>query len=133
MLPVYCLSIVLNALTGYILAFRQEETTEESLSFNFDSLTTRLLIGVLCALMGFIKLLSPVKESIIIIGDLVPALTGLCGGFILIYEFYGKRTTISSPKAELLAGFIAKNRTIAGFICIGAAVIHLFFSSIPLL
>lgn len=132
MLPVYFLSIALNALTGYILAFREKETNEETLSFNFDSLTTRLLTGALCALMGFLKLLSPVK-GIPVIGDLIPSLAGLCGGFILIYEFYGKRATISSPKAELFAEFIAKNRKIAGFICIGAAVLHLFFFPIPFL
>jgi hypothetical protein len=133
MLPIYYLSITLNALAGFILAFRQKETNAESLSFNLDSLTTRLLIGALCALIGFIKLLSPVIDNIPFIGDFIPALAGLCGGFILIFDFYGKRATISSPKAELLADYVAKYRKVTGFICLGSAVLHLFFYSIPLL
>jgi hypothetical protein len=136
MLPVYFLSITLNALAGFVLAFRQKETSAEPLSFNLDSLTTRLLIGALCALIGFLKFLSPVvlsegKEQIPVLGDFIPALAGLCGGFILIFEFYSKRATISlSPKMELLAEYVDKYRKTTGFVCMAAAILHLPFYGI---
>jgi len=133
MLPVYFLSIALNALVGYILAFGKEEAEGEALSLNLDSETTRLLIGVLAAVTGFLKILSPVENNILVVGDLVPALAGLGGGFILAFEFYRRRKTVYSAAADRVENFIAKNRKIAGFVCLGAAAIHLIFFSIPLL
>ena len=130
MLPVYFLSIALNALVGYILAFGKEEAEEGALSLNLDSETTRLLIGVLAAITGLLKILSPVAGDIPVVGDLVPALAGLGGGFILAIEFYRRRNTVHSSAMERIEEFTAKNRKLAGFVCLGAAAIHLIFFSV---
>jgi len=127
MLPIYFLSIALNALVGYILVFGREEAESGTLSLNLDSETTRLLIGVLAAVMGLLKILSPVAGNIPVVGDLIPALAGLGGGFILAFEYFRRRNTVYSSGAERIEGLIAKNRKLAGFICLGAAVIHLIF------
>ena len=125
--PIYFLSIALNALVGYILVFGKEEAEEGALSLNFDSETTRLLIGVLAAVTGLLKILSPVAGDVPVVGDLVPALTGLGGGFILAFEFYRRRNTVHSSAMERIAELIAKNRKLSGFVCLGAAVLHLIF------
>jgi hypothetical protein len=127
MLPIYFLSIAVNALSGYILAFGKEEAEEGNISFNLNCETTRLFIGAFSVIFGLLKLLSPVEGNTPVVGDLIPALAGLCGGFILVFEFYRHRTTLASPGMERAAEFIANNRKIAGFFCLAAAVLHLFF------
>jgi len=127
MLPIYFLSIALNAVVGYILTFGKEEAEGEALSLNVDSETTRLLVGVLAAVTGLLKILSPVAGSVPVVGDLVPALTALGGGFILAFEYFRRRNTVHSLSAERIEGLIAKNRKLAGFVCLGAAAIHLIF------
>jgi hypothetical protein len=127
MLPIYFLSIAANALTGYTLAFGKEEAEGGNISFSLDGETMRLLIGVVSVVLGFLKLLSPVEGNAPVVGDLIPALAGLCGGLILAFEFYRRRTTLESPGMEKIVEFIAKNRKIIGFFCLGAAVLHLFF------
>jgi len=127
MLPIYFLSIALNAVVGYILVFGKEESESGALSLNLDSETTRLLVGVGAAVTGLLKILSPVAGNVPVVGDLVPALAGLGGGFILAFEFYRRRNTVHSPAAERIEALITKNRKLAGFVCLGAAVLHLIF------
>jgi len=130
MLPIYFFSITANALAGYILAFGKEEAEAGNTSFNINGETTRLIIGAFAFIFGLLKLLSPVEGSVPVAGDLIPALAGLCGGFILVFEFYRQRSTLDSPGAERTAAFIAKNKRIAGFFCLAAAALHIFFSGL---
>jgi hypothetical protein len=127
MLPIYFFSITANALVGYILAFGKEEAEEGNTSFNFNGETTRLFIGALSFIFGLLKLLSPVEDSTPVVGDLIPALAGLSGGFILVFDFFRHRSTLDSPGVERTAEFAAKNRKVIGFFCLAAAVLHLFF------
>jgi len=130
MLPIYFFSITVNALAGYTLAFGKEEAEAGNTSFNFNGETTRLIIGVLSFVFGLLKLLSPVEGNVPVAGDLIPALAGLSGGFILVFEFYRHRSTLDSPGVERTAEFISKNRRVAGFFCLAAAVLHIFFSGL---
>ena len=132
MLPVYFLSILLNALAGYILAFEKEEAVNGSLSFSLNNETVRLVIGGLAFVTGILKILSPVAGNVPVVGDLFPALAGIAGGFILIFDFYRSRTA-DSPLADFLeraASLAGKNRKPCGFICMGAAALHFIFYSV---
>ena len=131
MLPVYFLSILFNALAGYILAFGKEEAESGSLSFSLNNETVRLVIGGIAFVTGILKILSPVavEGNVPVVGDLFPALAGLAGGLILIFDFYRSRTADSSviDFMERLASLAGKNRKIYGFVCIGAAALHFIF------
>ena len=126
MLPVYSLSILLNGLAGFILIFGKEEAETGALALSFNNETIRLIIGVLAFVTGILKILSPMK-SILVVGDLFPALAGLAGGFILAFEFYIRRKTVHSLPAEQIGELIRKYRKITGLSCITAAALHLFF------
>jgi hypothetical protein len=137
MLPIYFLSILLNAAIGYILAFNQEETGEdEALSFSLNNQVLRLILGALSMVTGVLKLLSPATvpgssaSQLPVLGDLLPALVNLCGGFILVFEYYRNKSTISTEASEKLGELVAKNRKLAGFVCLGTALLHLVFSSV---
>jgi hypothetical protein len=130
MLPVYFLSILLNALSGYLFAFSGDETEKTGLSFHLSNETVRLVIGILSLLTGLLKILSPVGGNVPVVGDLVPALANLAGGFILVFEFYRNRSTVDSMAAERIGEIIEKNRRLTGFVCMSAAVLHLIFFSV---
>jgi hypothetical protein len=126
MYQIYFLSIFLNGLLGYMLAFGGDDT-KEGLFFNLDSETVRLIIGGLSFITGILKILSPVTGNIPVAGDIIPALANLAGGFILIFEFYRRRSTIASMAADRLGELVEKNRKVTGFICFGAAALHFIF------
>jgi hypothetical protein len=134
MLPFYFLTILFNAVSGYVLAFRREEIREENgFSFSFDNEVFRLILGAVSIFTGILKVLSPVAGNIPVIGDLVPALANLVGGFILVFEYYRNRTTVRSEAVEKMGDIVEKNRKIAGFISLGAAVLHFVFYPVPFL
>ena len=129
MLPVYLFSIVFNGLTGLILAFAKEETEEGALSLSLNNEKLRLIVGILGFITGILKILSPVAGNYPVVGDLFPALVGLAGGFILVFEFYRYKAPASSVVDFLdrVASILVWNRKISGFICIAAAVLHIIF------
>jgi hypothetical protein len=128
MLPFYFLTILLNGITGYILAFSSEEIQDENgFSFNFSNGTFRLVVGCVSILTGLLKILSPVPGNIPVVGDIVPALANIGGGFILVFDYYRNRSTLASEAADKLGDFIGANRKRAGFISLGAAVLHFIF------
>jgi hypothetical protein len=136
MLPFYFLSIVFNALAGYILAFGKEETddaAEAGFRLSFNNETFRLVLGVGSLAIGFLKILSPVQGNIPVVGDLVPALTGLAVGFILVFEYYRNRASLESEQAEKVETLIKTYRKLLGFGALGAAVLHFLLYSVPLL
>ncbi|MDR2142744.1 MAG: hypothetical protein LBP29_00045 [Treponema sp.] len=128
MLPFYFLTILFNAVSGYVLAFRQEEIREKNgFSLSFDNEVFRLILGAASIFTGILKILSPVAGNIPVVGDLVPALANLAGGFILVFEYYRKGTTVRSEAVEKTGAIVEKNRKLAGFISLGAAVLHFVF------
>ena len=131
MLLIYLLSVVLNALVGLILSFCQEEAEPGALSLSLNNETVRLIIGALSFLTGILKILSPVRApgNIPVLGDLLPALVGLAGGFILLFEFYRRKAPDSSvfDFLERVAALIERNRKISGYICIAVAALHAIF------
>ncbi|MDR2144502.1 MAG: hypothetical protein LBP29_09050 [Treponema sp.] len=131
MLPFYLLTILLNAVSGYVLAFRKEEAQgENGFSFSFDNEVFRLVLGAASIFTGLFKVLSPVAGNVPVAGDLVPALANFLGGGILVFDYYRNRTTVRSEAVEKLGDIVEKNRKIAGFISIGAAVLHFVFYSV---
>ena len=129
MLPVYLLSVVLNALTGIILSFCKEEPEAGALSFSLDNETVRLAVGGLSFIAGILKILSPVHGNVPVVGDLFPALAGLAGGFILLFDFYRSKApdSVAVERMERITELIGRNRKILGFVCIAAAALHFIF------
>ena len=135
MVQFYFLSIVLNALAGYILLKGNEEGAlgfKSGLSLKDESF--RLVVGILSVLVGLLKILSVVEGDVPVIGDLFPALAGLLSGFILISEYYRGRSTMEVPeRAEKVNRLLVANRKIIGVAALAAAVLHFLFPKVLLL
>lgn len=135
MIQFYFLSIVLNALSGYLLISGDDGGVLEFKSgFSVKDETFRLVVGILSAITGLLKILSAVEGDVRVIGDLIPALTGLLSGFILIFEYYGNRSLAEdSEKPERFGRILVRNKKIIGVAALIAAVLHFLFPRVLLL
>lgn len=135
MLQFYFLSIILNALAGYILITGDVKGVLEFKSnFSLMDETFKLVVGILCAVTGLLKLLSPIEGDLPVIGDLFPAILGLLAGFILIFEYYKNRSSLEeSENTEKIDRILISNRKIIGIAALVIAVLHFLFPKVLLL
>ena len=89
--------------------------------------TLQLVVGILSALTGLMKLLSPIQYDIAIIGDLVPSLAGLAAGAVLLLDWYQERSDVELSLPENLQNIYEGGRKYLGIFCIIAAVLHFIF------
>ena len=129
MIQLYFLSILCNGVAGYVLFAGSEEASEErNLRLSINNPTFILILGILSAVVGLLKLLSPVR--IPILGDLVPALAGLIAGFILVFGIYRLNTPVDSEAQrnlnEVSTNLLRLRKTI-GLGLMVVALLHFLF------
>jgi len=153
MLQFYFLSILLNLLTGLVLLyadiFSEEQKSKNSgksakktdegkasdsklkeLFSNtafFENKTFLLVVGILSVFTGLMKLLSVVRNDIPVIGDLLPALAGLLGGFSVVIAYYLMTATQEPSLPEPVQNIFVKGHKYIGIFCIVAAMLHFVF------
>jgi hypothetical protein len=136
MIQFYFLSILFNATAGFVLVNEGtdiESSIESGLKFSLRNETFRLVLGVLTMATGLLKLLSATQGDIQVIGDFVPAVTGLAAGFILLFGYYQDRSLIDDDKNTHLEHIVNKNRKWIGFAAMIVAVLHFLFPQVLLL
>jgi hypothetical protein len=132
MMQLYFLSIVFNGLTGLLFIFgdfRKDNAEEHSAPFSFDGDGFRLILGILTALTGILKLLSPVK-GIPILGDLIPAAAGIVAGFALIFGFYRQHSSQVDTEGTIshFGEFFLIHQKVAGVTLLIVALLHFIFA-----
>jgi len=134
MVQLYFLSIVFNGLAGFLFVFAdlggEGDSPENNPKFSFIGSGFRLVIGILAAVLGILKLLSPM-EGIPILGDLLPALAGIAAGFMLIFGFYRERSPqVDSEESINRFGEIALHyKKAVGIALLAASLLHFLFPS----
>jgi hypothetical protein len=136
MIQIYLLSILLNAGGGFVLFSNGgtggKSVIEDEIHFSLRNESFRLVLGILCALVGLLKLLSPVQGDIPVIGDIVPAAAGLTAGFVLLFDYYHGRSFFEEGDGRMRT-IITVNRRWIGFAVMIAAVLHFIFPGVLLL
>jgi hypothetical protein len=134
MIQLYFLSILFNGLSGYLLTLGdrgENGTIESSFRFSPGNDTLQLVLGILSAVTGLLKLLSPCMDSMPILGDLLPALMGLLAGFILVFGYYREHSSAVNQdeegKLDRIGGSLLKYRKGFGFILLLTALLHFIF------
>jgi hypothetical protein len=134
MIQFYFLSIVLNALSGYVLTREGGDVTngedtdvDTGFHLSLQNETSRLILGVLTIVVGLLKILSPVPGDLPIIGDLIPALVGFLAGFTLVFEYYRSRSTLEPEHTDKIERLLIHNKKWIGFIAMAAAGLHFLF------
>ena len=135
MIQFYFLSVLLNGLAGYILFTGDEGAVLEFKSgFSLKDETFKFVLGILLAITGLLKFLSPIEGDIPIIGDFIPGLVSLLAGFVLIFEYYRNRSSLDSTEhTERIDRVLVKNKKIIGMAAIIAAILHFIFPKVLLL
>ena len=135
MLQFYFLSIFLNVVAGYLLFFWDENiSSDENSSFSLQSDTVVLCAGILSVLTGLVKLFSPIGGRLLVIGDFIPAVVGLACGFVLLFGYYQRRTSlVDSEPTQKINGILAGNKRLLGAVALVVAVLHFLFPGVPLI
>lgn len=146
MLQFYFLSILLNLMVGLLLVFSDSGEGEESDlddvindSFQnrflavFDNRNFRLIVGILCVLVGLMKLLSVTQGDVPVVGDLLPALAGIAGGFCVLLAFYQESSSIDITSMPVIESIFIGGKKYIGIFCLVAGILHFIFPKVLLL
>lgn len=133
MVQFYLLSVILNIVAGYALISFETEAKGS----NFDGIreylkdsTVRLVLGILCATVGFFKLLTVMRGDIPVVGDLIPSLAGMASGLTLLLEFYRSNSNVTTTALEKLNTIFVANRRIVGIVAITSGLVHFLFANV---
>ena len=91
-------------------------------------------IGIVTIVIGIIKLivLSP-GEYIPVVGDLLPALTGIAVGGILLVEAFREKVEGRSEPMKKISTTVLTYRVPVGIAAVVVAVVHFLFPGAPVL
>ena len=128
MIQLYFLSILCNGFSGYLLFSGSDNGTAEKMGLS--SPTFHLVLGIMSAVVGVLKLLSPTMDGIPILGDLFPSVAGVTAGFLLIFGIY--RNDMSSASQvqgapERFGASLLRFRKFIGLGLIAVALLHFLF------
>jgi hypothetical protein len=132
MIQFYFLSILFNAVTGLLLlnGSDEDEIFEGNILSSINNETFKFIMGILSAVMGVLKLLSSMDGDMPVLGDLVPALAGMLGGFILCSEYYLIHTTLETASFNTIDAVFIKNRKLFGIFILAVAAAHFLFPKV---
>jgi len=154
----YFLSVLLNILIGLVLVYgkdltqdndgadsdddaQQKKSKKSAGSGNsifgssscFENKSFRLVLGVLSLLVSIMVILSPFRNDVPVIGDLLPALAGLFSGASLLVEYYITTTTEEIRIPQKLVDLLVNGRKYIGVTCLVAGLLHFIFPQVPIL
>jgi hypothetical protein len=125
MIQLYFLSILCNGLSGYILFAGNENEVMEKQRFAPIFL---LVLGIMSAVTGILKLLSPTMDGILLLGDLVPAAAGVVAGIMLVFGLYRQSSPpTSTGSLDNIAANLMTFRKPIGLGLIASAILHFLF------
>jgi hypothetical protein len=132
MLQIYFLSIILNLIAGFALAgeylAEKMQFARKPADWFIEDPLRYLITGAAAAVIGVLKIISVIKGDIAVVGDLLPALTGILLGSILLLLYYQKRSTVEEDgNPSGLKNFLLQNRSFFGIGGMLFSLVHFLF------
>jgi accessory gene regulator protein AgrB len=131
MIQFYFLAVLLNVFGGLLLFSTADEeklpifrSINESLRNNQ---AWRLMYILLAAIVALFKILSVTKGDVLIVGDLLPALSLLVIGFEQFLEYYRDRSTVEEGSMHRMSSLFQQNRRLLGIAAAVIGVVHFLF------
>lgn len=121
MFQIYFLSVLLNILVGLFLIY---ENKIENSNLIIQKPLLIMVLGFASIIVGIIKLFVVAQPDIVIIGDLLPAVFGIVGGFCILLNYfllYGKNEIILKPVVQKI--FVDWKKTI-GVLTLVVGILH---------
>jgi len=136
MVQFYALSVFVNLIIGSLLSIdgkseggsffgRLKEVLEDR-GFKFS-------LGILSLIIGLFKILTPTTGDIPVVGDLIPAVTGIVLGGVLLLEFFRTKSDVSSEAISKIEGAVAQNRKFIGIAGIVVGILHFLMPAVPII
>jgi len=134
MYQIYLLSIVTLLLSGVTLSY---ERLRDSVGIDsilnvavIEKPTYRMVLGVVTLLVGFFQFLTVAPGDVPVVGDLVPAVTGVLLGLILLVEYYQSKSNVESAFVSTGSRVFVRNGSNFGLIGILVALLHFLFNRV---
>ena len=128
---------MMNGFIGFLFIFGdtgENYSVEKNMKFSFFGGGSRLILGIASALIGLLKFFVPYESNVFILGDLLPALAGITGGFILIFGFYREHSVSDGDMflskenvIDRIGDTFLHYRKFFGFALAAVALLHFFF------
>ena len=118
MLQFYFLSIFFNLMAGFVLVNSQKHIIELPA---LDQKVFRIVLGVITAVTGVIKLFVVVNSKAVFFGDFLPAVAGMVAGLALFIQEDNENI------APWLRRVFVTNKFIVGIACLAIALLHFVF------
>jgi len=137
MYQVYFLSVTSLVLASVALGYdRLDERFHISSFFTdtaFKNLTFQLWLGIATAVIGFFQLLTHSENDVPVVGDLIPAITGMVLGATLIVAYYKEKSTEESSTVDRLDKILVQNAPNLAYVGLLVAVLHFLLHGVLLL
>ncbi len=127
----YLLSVVSCVLTGLVLSGDYLGARVPALATFRAWLESRgaaLALGLVTAVIGFLKLfIRAPGDSVAVVGDLLPAVTGLAVGATLFFEALLRKPSTPERRVERYAKAVLTYRIPLGLVGVAVALLHFLF------
>lgn len=139
MFQLYLVTVLTNVLAGLALAGSYLSTRFDRFAvFNdfMENSVYRVILGIVSLLAALINFFPNFEGDIAFIGNLLPSLSGLICGIILLSEFINQRRDEgemrSSDIAEKVERVSAPYQTAVGIVAVFVGILHAFLPRLPL-
>ena len=135
MVQFYTLSVVINLLSGLLLASgaNEKKTTFLSrLKSLFEGKGSQFSLGLLSLIVGLFKILTPTAGDVPVVGDILPAISGFAVGGILLLEFFRVSSDLEEEPGKLTTRLL-DNRRYIGIAAIVVGLLHFLMPGVPII
>ncbi|MCR4941142.1 MAG: hypothetical protein K5930_13735 [Treponemataceae bacterium] len=126
----YFLSVFFNLLVGASLTFPNFKITE---LFPGREKIFKIVVGIAAAFTGLMKFIFVVQPDFVILGDFLPALTGIVGGICYIIDSMSDNTEKTVKLNPFFENLFVKGKKYVGIVSMAVAVIHFIFPALRIL
>jgi hypothetical protein len=131
MIQFYFLAVLLNVFGGLLLFSTANEeklplfrTIHDGLR---DNQAWRIVYILLAAVVALFKILSVTKGDVVVVGDLLPALSLLVIGMDQFLEYYRDRSTVEEGSVQRMSALFRQNRRVLGIAAMVIGAVHFLF------
>jgi len=133
MVQIYFMLVFFNLAAGLVLAragLKRSLGPWDAWFAPFEHRMVRGMLGIATFLSGFLGLIFVLPGDQIFLGDLLPSVTALLGGTILVLEYYHHDPAPDSPH---LQDFLVSNKIVVGVVCMTFGILHFFSPTVVFL
>ncbi len=136
MVQFYALSVFANIFIGILLSSgpgQESRTVLTRIKVILEDKGAKFILGLISFIIGFFKILTPTSGDVPVIGDILPAISGMVLGGVLLLDFFKASSDAKPAVVEKIDNIILPNKRYLGMAGILAGILHFLMPGIPIL